>query len=256
MALRSPLVAGNWKMHTTTAEARALAMAVAAVASAANGVEVLVAPPFTALSGVAETLRGSRVGVAAQDMHWADAGAYTGEVSPPMVRELATHVLLGHSERRQHFGETDEAVSRKLAAALGHGLVPLVCIGETAAERDAGCTDLAISHQLALGLGEVGAEHAGELVVAYEPVWAIGSGRACEPAEAGRVAGFVRGWCAAVWGGEVAARVRVLYGGSVGPANAAELFAASDVDGALVGGASLDAEAFGAILRAAARSAA
>jgi triosephosphate isomerase len=237
-------------MHGTVAEARALAGAVAAAVAAAP-VEVVLAPPYTALAAVAQELAGSPVGLAAQNMHWAEAGAFTGEVSPGMVRELAGYVLLGHSERRLHFAETDTDVNRKLQAAFQHDLVPIVCIGETAHQRDAGQTDDVVHMQLACSLEALPAEQAERLVLAYEPVWAIGSGRACDADEAQRVAALVRAWCAVAWSGRVAERLRLLYGGSLAPANAAGLFAMEDIDGGLVGGASLDAAGFAAIVAAA-----
>ncbi len=239
-------------MHKTVAESRALAAAVVAGVASRSATEVVLAPPYTALAAVAEVASGSGVGVAGQNMHWAEQGAFTGEVSAAMLAELASHVILGHSERRALFGETDEGVARKVVAALAHGLTPIVCVGETETQRDAGDTDGVVTAQLAGGLEGLTAEQGTRLVVAYEPVWAIGTGRACGAAEASRVAGVIRRWLAARFGSTVADGVRVLYGGSVGPANAAELLAGPDVDGALVGGASLDATSFLAIVSAAA----
>jgi triosephosphate isomerase len=247
------LVAGNWKMHKTVAESRALAEAIALAAERVGDVDVVLCPPFTSLAAVAGAVAGSSVGVGAQTMHWADEGPYTGEVSPRMVRGLAGWVLVGHSERRSLFGETDEDVNRKVSSALAHGLAPILCVGETADERDAGATDGVVARQLALGLAGLAAAEAAPLVVAYEPVWAIGTGRACAPAEAGRVAGLIRAWCRTRLGAGPAERLRVLYGGSVSPANAAELFGTADVDGGLVGGASLEAGSFLAIVAAATR---
>jgi triosephosphate isomerase len=185
-------------------------------------------------------------------MHWADEGAFTGEVSPLMVREHADYVILGHSERRALFGETDLGVNRKVHAAFGHGLVPVVCVGETEAQRDAGDTDAVVGGQLDAALEGLAVEEAARLVVAYEPVWAIGTGRACAADEAARVTGLIRGRLAAAFGDDVAGRVRVLYGGSVKPANVAGYLAQPDVDGALVGGASLTADAFVPLVEAAA----
>lgn len=249
--MRTPIIAGNWKMHKTVAESRALAAAVVAGMAGRPGVEVVLAPPATALAAVAEVVA-SRVGVAGQNMHWAPRGAYTGEVSAEMLAELASHVLVGHSERRALFGETDEGVRRKVAAALALGLTPIVCVGETEAQRDGGATDAVVTAQLAAGLDGLTAGDGSRLIVAYEPVWAIGTGRACDAAEAGRVAGVVRRWLAGRFDGSVAEGVRILYGGSVGPDNAAALLAAPEVDGALVGGASLEAGSFLAIVAAAA----
>lgn len=237
-------------MHKTCAEAREFAGALVRLIDD-DTVEVVLAPPFPALAAVAETVRGSHISVAAQDMHWADAGAFTGEVSPLMVKELASHVILGHSERRAQFGDTDATVNQKVHAALAHQLVPIVCVGETEAERDAGSTDSVVAQQLAGSLAALLSDRAADLIVAYEPVWAIGTGRACEAEEAGRVAALVRGWCAAEWSPAVAERVRVVYGGSVTSANAWELFARPEIDGGLVGGASLDAAAFDVIIAAA-----
>jgi len=238
-------------MHQTQAEARSLATAVVTAVGGQTRVQVVLAPPSTALAAVAEVTRGSGVAVAAQNMHWAAQGPYTGEVSPVMVAELASHVILGHSERRTLFGETDEGVNRKVHAAVAQALVPIVCVGETAAERDAAVTDAVVTRQLTDGLAGLAETAFGALVIAYEPVWAIGTGRACDAAEAGRVAGVIRAWLTAR---SVAAAdaVRVLYGGSVTANNARELLHAPDVDGALVGGASLAAASFVAIVEAAA----
>jgi triosephosphate isomerase len=248
-----PLIAGNWKMHKTVAEARALAEGVVAATTGLAGVELVLAPPSTALAAVAAIARPAGVGVAGQTMHWADQGAYTGEVSPVMLAELASHVILGHSERRTLFGETDAGVSQKARAALAHGLVPIVCVGETADQRDAGDTDLVVAAQLAGSLAGLAPDQVGGLVVAYEPVWAIGTGRACDADEASRVAGLIRDWLARHCGVAAAELVRILYGGSVTPANAGDILARDHVDGALVGGASLDAANFAAIAQAAPR---
>lgn len=248
--MRRPLIAGNWKMHKTAAEARALAAAVAELADALPAVDTLVAPPFTALAAVAEQVRGSRLGVAAQDMHWADQGAFTGAIAPSMVAEWATAVILGHSERRHLFGETDLAVNRKVHAAFAHGLVPILCLGETEGQRDAGQTETVVLGQLDAGLEGIAPEEAARAVLAYEPVWAIGTGRACEPGEAGRVMGLLRARVGDRFGPEAAGAMRLLYGGSVQGDNAGAYLAQADVDGALVGGASLSIEAFAPIARA------
>jgi triosephosphate isomerase len=248
--MRTPIMAGNWKMHFGLAVAAALAREVRAAVGEVEDATVVLAPPFTALAAVADAVRGSRIRVAAQDMFWADSGAFTGEVSPSMVAELASHVILGHSERRALFGETDEDVGRKVHAAVADGLVPLVCVGESEAERDAGATDEVVGRQLGALEGLAEAEAAG-LVVAYEPVWAIGTGRACEPEEAQRVAGLIRARLAGDFGPAAAGSARVLYGGSVKPANVAAYLSAEDIDGALVGGASLAAETFLPLVRAA-----
>jgi triosephosphate isomerase len=249
--VRAPLIAGNWKMHKTVAEARALAGEVVVATAGRSGVDVLLAPPFTALAAVADAVAGQSILVAAQDCHWADSGAFTGAISPPMVAELATHVILGHSERRAIFGDTDEEVNRKVHAALAHGLSPIVCIGESEAERDAGRADAVVSAQLEAALAGVADAEAQRLTLAYEPVWAIGTGRACDTAEAGRVCALVRGALAERFDDAAAATIRILYGGSVKPNNIDGYMAAEDIDGALVGGASLNAESFAALVRAA-----
>ncbi len=256
--MRRPLIAGNWKMHKTVAEARALAGDVAAVVAGwgnADGLrcDVLLCPPYTALAAVADVVRGSGVRVGAQDAFWGDAGAFTGAVGMPMVAELASHVLVGHSERRTLFGEGDDDVNRKAHAALAHGLAPVVCVGESAAARDAGQADAVVLGQLDAATAGLAAAEVERLVVAYEPVWAIGTGRACDAAEAGRMAAAIRGRAAASFGAAAAHGLRVLYGGSVKPDNIGGYLAAPDVDGALVGGASLEAASFLALVAAANR---
>lgn len=242
--MRTPIIAGNWKMHKTVAEARALALAVVEGLEPDRRVEVILAPPYTALSATAEAAAGSEVEVAAQDMYWADSGAFTGAVSPPMVAELASHVIVGHSERRHVFGDTDDDVNRKAHAAHSHELIPIICIGETEVERDAGRTDEVIVGQLAAALQGLAASEVRSSVIAYEPVWAIGTGRACDPGEAARVIGLIRNWLEAEQDAEAAVSIRILYGGSVKPSNIAEYLNHLDVDGALVGGASLEAATF------------
>ncbi|HEY3079537.1 MAG TPA: triose-phosphate isomerase [Chloroflexota bacterium] len=246
---RSPIVAGNWKMNTTLEEALELSDALRETIGGLAGVESLVCPPFVWLIPVAERLRDSSIGVGAQNTHWAPKGAFTGEVSPLMLASLCRYVIVGHSERRQHFGETDETVNRKVRAAIAHNLLPIVCVGETLAENEAGRTFEVVSRQTRAALAEVPPTE--ELVVAYEPVWAIGTGRAATSEGAAATIGDIRRVVGDVWGVEVAARLRIQYGGSVTPANAAELFAQPEIDGALVGGASLRAADFAAIVRAA-----
>jgi triosephosphate isomerase len=249
---RTPLLAGNWKMHATLGEARALVRGLAERVGNRTDREVLVAPPFTALAAVAEAVRGSRILVAAQNMHQEDKGAFTGEISPLMVRDAgATHVVLGHSERRQLFGETDEVVRRKVEAALKHDLIPVVCVGETLAERDADQTFAVVDRHLDGVLTHVEAPQAERVVIAYEPVWAIGTGRTATPQQAQEVHLHIRLRLAERFGDATAARMRIQYGGSVKAANAAALMAEPDIDGALVGGASLDAAEFAAIVAAA-----
>jgi triosephosphate isomerase len=252
MSARRPLIVGNWKMYKTVAEALDLATAVKnAVAPTAHerGVEVALAPPFTALFPVGKRLEGSQVQLAAQDCFWEPQGAFTGEVSPQLLADVGCRfVLVGHSERRQHFGETDAAVNLKAKAALKAGLTPIVCIGETEKERDAGEVRGRIVSQLAEGLFGFTSEMVQSTVIAYEPVWAIGTGRVATTEQAQEVHGLIRQTLHQFLG-EVAKAVRILYGGSVKSSNIAGLMAQPDVDGALVGGASLKAEEFLHIVR-------
>ena len=242
---RRPLVAGNWKMHKTVAEARALASGLVAEALPGD-VDVVVAPPFTALAAVHEALRGSAIAVAGQTMHESDHGPYTGEISAPMLRDAgATYVVLGHSERRATCGETDEGVNRKVRAALAHGLVPIVAVGESEAEHEAGHTLAKVTSQTRAAFAAVASADVERCVVAYEPIWAIGTGKNDAPESANAVLGEIR---ASVAGLE---RARLLYGGSMKPDNAAALLAQPNIDGGLVGGASLAASAFAAIVRCA-----
>jgi triosephosphate isomerase len=243
--MRTPLIAGNWKMFKTLRESVAFAADLRRRLSEVTDVDVVVAPTFPALRAVADVLGGSVVGVAAQNVHWEREGAFTGEVSAAMVREAgARWVIAGHSERRTLFGETDHAVNRKVRAALAATLTPIVCIGETLQEREADRTLDVLDRQIRAALdGVTGAELAG-LVIAYEPVWAIGTGRTATPAQAQQAHEHVRTRLTQWFGQDPASRCRVLYGGSVKPDNIAALMAQPDVDGALVGGASLDAEAF------------
>lgn len=253
--MRRPLIAGNWKMHLTVAGAEALATAVADAVASLDAVEVLLAPPATALAAVAARVTPRGLSLAAQTMHWADQGAYTGEIAPPMVREWADYVILGHSERRQYFGETDAELGRKVHAAFAHGLTPILCVGEGLAEREAGRADAVVLGQL-VALEGIAEQEAARLVLAYEPVWAIGSGRACDAAEAERMLGLLRQALAERFGSAAAEEARLLYGGSVKPDNIAAYLAAPDIDGALVGGASLDPTSFAALAQAGALRAA
>jgi triosephosphate isomerase (TIM) len=248
---RTPLIAGNWKMHKTVGEAEAFIQALLPRVSTADGVDVAICPPFTALGAMVDSTRGSRVEVYAQNMHHADEGAFTGEVSAGMLSELDVHgAILGHSERRELFGETDRALQLKVPKALEAGLKPILCVGETEEERQAGETERKLRHQIREDLAKVPDERLAEVVVAYEPIWAIGTGLTATPEQAQEAIAFIR----ALVGDrskEQAQRVRILYGGSVKPGNARELCALPDVDGALVGGASLDAESFATIVAAA-----
>lgn len=252
--MRQPFVAGNWKMYKTVAEARQLVIELGAGLAGIRGVEKVLCPPFTALLAVRALLEGTDLGLGAQDMHWEAEGAFTGEIAPGMIAELCQYVILGHSERRTYFGETDATVNHKTKAALAAGLVPIVCIGETLAEYEAGQTGDVVERQVRLGLADLQLTANAPLVIAYEPVWAIGTGRASTAEGANAVvADIIRPALAALHGEEVAQAVRVLYGGSVKASNAAEFFAQADIDGALVGGASLKVAEFTAIVQAASR---
>jgi triosephosphate isomerase len=251
--IRKKLIAGNWKMNKTSADAVALAREVVMSVGSQSDVEVVICPPFTALEAVAGTVDGSLVKVGAQNMHFEASGAFTGEVSAPMLRAIfATHVILGHSERRTLFGENDELVNKKVLAALKHQLRPIVCVGETLAEREANSTLKVIQTQTERGLEGVSKELASSVVLAYEPVWAIGTGKVATTEQAQEVHGFIRGLLTKLFGEAVSQRVRILYGGSMKPANAAELLAQKDIDGGLIGGASLEARSFAELVRAAA----
>ena len=249
---RTPLVAGNWKMFKTRVEAADFCSAFLPLVDELDEVDLAICPPFTAIDIVAERLGDSGVGVWGQNAHDAAEGAFTGEISCGMLIDAgATGALLGHSERRALFGETDEALERKLVAALATGLEPVLCIGESEAERDGGETESRLRTQLEGALGGLGASQVLQVTIAYEPVWAIGTGRSATPEIAQETHAFIRGELSARYGEECAAAVRILYGGSVKPDNAGGLLALPDVDGALVGGASLDPLAFAAIARAA-----
>ncbi len=238
--MRRPILAGNWKMHMTVAQATDFVRSIRRGLNEIKGVDRVLCPPFTALAAVRELLQATEIAVGAQNMHWAEKGAYTGEIAPEMVAELCQYVILGHSERRAYFGETDELVNRKVKAALAHGLTPIVCVGETEAQHDAGQTEAVVGGQVRGCLAGLSAEEVAGLVIAYEPVWAIGTGKAATPAGAGAVIGLtIRGTIAEMYGEATAQAVRVQYGGSVKPANVAEFMAHPDIDGALVGGASL-----------------
>jgi len=250
-AVRAPMIAGNWKMHKTVADAEAFIQALLPSVSTTDGVEVAICPSYLALQAMVDSTRGSRVAVYAQNMHHAPEGAFTGEVSAPMLCELdVAGVILGHSERRELFGETDRALQLKVPAALEAGLQPILCVGETEEERDRGDTERKLRHQVQEDLAKVPIERLGEIVIAYEPIWAIGTGRVATAEQAQEAIAFVRA-LVADRSREGADRARVLYGGSVKPENAAELLALPDVDGALVGGASLDPESFATIVAAA-----
>jgi triosephosphate isomerase (TIM) len=248
--MRTPLVVGNWKMHCGLTEARDLAQSVRDGLKRPRGVEVVVCPPFTAIAAVADVLTGSAVGLGAQNCHWEPRGAFTGEVSPSMLAELGCRlVLLGHSERRHLFHESDEEINRKVAAALRHGLQPLLCVGETAEERRQGLTFTIVEGQLRAGWAGLSLEDMARCSLAYEPVWAIGTGVNATPAQAAEVHGYLRGLVSQIGAKDLAQTVRILYGGSVKADNAAAITEDPDIDGVLVGGASLQAQSFIAIAK-------
>lgn len=248
--MRTPLIAGNWKMFKTVTEAVQAATHLNKLVSGVRGIDVMIAPPFTALYPVYEALKDSAVAVGAQDMFWEPEGAYTGEVSAAMLLSAGCrYVILGHSERREYFGESNDDVNKKVSAALGAGLIPIMCIGESEKQREAGETFSVLDKQLKMGLKGHFAEALENLVIAYEPIWAIGTGKTATSAQAQEVHQFLRKQAVQMFGGNLAENLRILYGGSVKPQNAAELMSMPDIDGALVGGASLDADTFSRIVR-------
>lgn len=254
--MRKPVVAANWKMHKTLSEAAQFVKEFLPKVEGLAGVEVVLCPPFTALGAVGWALADvkGKVGLGAQNMYKETHGAFTGEVSAPMLKDIGcSHVILGHSERRSIFGETDSLVGEKVRAALAQGLVPILCAGETLQERESGQTDAVNRRQLLAGLEGLTAEQVGSLVIAYEPVWAIGTGKNCNPAEAQATIANIRAVVAEKFGQAAAGAVRIQYGGSVKPANIADYMAQPDIDGALVGGASLEAASFAAICEGARR---
>lgn len=248
--MRKPILAGNWKMNKTVAEAIALVNEMKDDLIAIESVDSVFCPPFLAVADVSRLVEGTPLGVGAQDLYWEESGAYTGEVAPGMVAELCQYVIIGHSERREFFGETDETVNKKIHAAFAHGLTPIVCVGETLELRQAESTESWVKGQVAAALAGLSAEQVARMVIAYEPIWAIGTGLAATSEEAERVCGeVVRATVAELYGGATADAVRIQYGGSVKPANAAELMAMPNIDGGLVGGASLKATDFVEIVR-------
>jgi len=250
--VRKYLIAGNWKMNRTSADARSLAEEITAEAGRQTEVQVVVCPPFTALESVAKAVEGTNIALGAQNMHPKASGAYTGEISAPMLRALfCNFVILGHSERRAYFGETDAFINEKVLAALDSALKPILCVGETLAERDAGSTLAVVSKQLRAGLAKVPADKAVEVVIAYEPVWAIGTGRNATPEQAQEVHAFIRAELVEILGASAAGRIRILYGGSMKPDNAVGLLAQPDIDGGLIGGAALEARSFLKLVEAA-----
>lgn len=248
--MRRRIIAGNWKMNKTRDEAVDLVGGLREALADVGDVEVVVCPPFTALDAVREALRGSSIEMGAQNMHWEDEGAFTGEVSPLMLKNLGCmYVILGHSERRTYFGETDESVNRKVRSAMANGLLPIICVGETLDEREAGKTEAVVVRQTKAALAGMKSNGAERIVMAYEPVWAIGTGRTASAEEANRVIRIIRQAVAEVFNGRIAEEVRIQYGGSVKPQNIADFLGQPEIDGALVGGASLDAASFAAIVR-------
>jgi triosephosphate isomerase len=248
--MRIPIVAGNWKMNLNHREAQSLAMEIVERVGDYTDGEIVLCPPFTSLGAVRDIISGTVIALGAQNMHWEKKGAYTGEISANMLLTLGcTFVILGHSERRSYFHETDEIVARKVRAAIDSGLTPIVCIGETQSERERGITKKVVKTQFRKAFETVSPEQFGDTVIAYEPVWAIGTGLTATPQQAQEVHGFIRKLLGELFGEEVAARTRIQYGGSVKPSNAGELFQEPDIDGGLIGGASLDAESFANIIK-------
>ncbi len=250
--MRTPIVAGNWKMHTTIAEAVELTRGVRRGVMDLKGIEVVLCPPFTALAAVREAIGPANIGLGAQNMYFEEQGAFTGEISPRMLAELCQYVILGHSERRQYLGETDQGVNRKAKAALANRLTPIICVGENLEQNRAGETAAVVGGQVRAAFQGISAQETAHIVIAYEPIWAIGTGVAAVPAEVNRIIGLsIRGALADMYGESVAQSLRVQYGGSVKPDNMADFAVQSEIDGALVGGASLKADSFVGIVKAA-----
>lgn len=247
--MRTPMMAGNWKMNMTPAEAVELAKSIGQQVAGQAGVECVVCPPFVALPAVQNVLQNTPIQVGAQNLHWADSGAYTGEVSAPMLAGLASHVIIGHSERRQYFHESDADVNKKIKAALKHGLTPIVCVGESLAQNEAGETRDFVSGQVRAALEGLSSTEVQSLIIAYEPIWAIGTGRAATAEQAGDICGVVRSAVRDLYDEETAIGIRILYGGSTKPGNIAEIMAQPDIDGALIGGASLEAASYSDMVR-------
>ncbi|MCO5183556.1 MAG: triose-phosphate isomerase [Anaerolineae bacterium] len=238
--MRTPFIAGNWKMNKTPDEAIAFAREIRYELNNIDGVDIAFCPPFLAIPGVADAVKATKIGVGAQNMYFEENGAYTGEIAPNMLTPFCDYVILGHSERRAYFGETDEGVNKKVKKALEHGLTPIICVGESLEQNEAGETHSFVSGQVRAALAGLSAEQVAGLVIAYEPIWAIGTGKSATSADAGRIIGVtVRGTVAAAFGESAAQKIRIQYGGSVKPDNIAEYMAHPDIDGALVGGAAL-----------------
>lgn len=248
--MRKPIIAGNWKMYKTIPEARELVKATIDKLSGVTNVEVVFCPPFTSLSTVKELLKGTPYGLGAQDLYWKEQGAFTGEVSPLMLKDVGCdYVIIGHSERREHFGETDATVNQKIKAALTSGIKPIVCVGESLAQREAGETKALIKRQTEQALAGISPEEASSIVIAYEPIWAIGTGKSSNGQDANEVCSLIRSTIAGMFGDNLAQQIRIQYGGSVKPENIKEYMDQPDIDGALVGGASLVADSFTKIVK-------
>lgn len=248
--MRRPIIAGNWKMHKTVQESIDVGIGLKRKFYTFSDADIVICPPFTALSKVSDTIIDSAIMLGAQDMHWESEGAFTGEISPSMLKDAGCrYVIVGHSERRYIFGETDEAVNKKVRVVLRHGMVPIMCIGERLEERDNGMTFEILEKQLVRGLKDMSKDEVARIVIAYEPVWAIGTGRTATPQQAQEAHKFIRDFIERMYDKGAAAKIRIQYGGSVKPDNIAQLMAQEDVDGALVGGASLDVNSFTEIVQ-------
>ncbi|MFO7153855.1 MAG: triose-phosphate isomerase [Caldicoprobacter oshimai] len=247
--MRKPIIAGNWKMHKTPSQTVSLINELKPLVKDAQ-VEVVVCPPFVCLPAAKEALAGSNIKLGAQNMHWEEQGAFTGEVAPGMLKELGVeYVIIGHSERRQYFGETDEMVNKKVLSAVAHNLIPIICVGETLEQREQGSTEQVVDRQTRAALKGLSPEVAERVVIAYEPIWAIGTGKTASSDDANEVIGYIRKVVGEVLGSQAAQQMRILYGGSVKPENAAELMQMPEIDGGLVGGASLKAQDFAKIVK-------
>jgi triosephosphate isomerase (TIM) len=247
---RRPILAGNWKMNMTATQARELASKLIPLVAGVKDRDIVVGPPFTSLAAVAETIKGTNIGLAAQNLHWEEKGAFTGEISADMLLDSGCkYVIIGHSERRQYFGETDETVNKKARQALKKALLPILCVGETLAEREAGKLNKIIGRQVTGGLKDISTEDMKKVVIAYEPVWAIGTGKTATPEQANEVHALIRQKVKALYSADIAEGLRIQYGGSVTPENVSTLMTMPDIDGALVGGASLKPESFAALVK-------
>ncbi len=247
--MRTPMMAGNWKMNKTPSEAASLAQAIRERTADYDNVDKVVCSPFVCLDAVNSVLEGSDVAMGAQNLHWEPSGAYTGEISAPMLADLVDYVIIGHSERRQYFGETDESVNKKMHAALDSGLAPILCVGETLAQNESGETQAIVTMQIEQALNGLSAQQVQQSVIAYEPIWAIGTGRAATAAQAQEVCALIRQIVEQLHGEQTASQTQILYGGSTKPANIREIMQQPDIDGALSGGAALDAESYGEMVR-------